>query len=213
MPQMQGLFDSFNAQLPLITRIVIGISNAINNYGLILMVVLVAIIAGVYWYIRTPKGRYQRDSLIIKIPVIGGFLVEVYTSRLTHTLAGLVGSGVSLVDALSISAKAMGNKIYENSIKEASEKVKTGVALSTYINHDKLFDAMVPQMIKVGEETGELDKMLSNLADYFDDEVDNFVKSLSSIIEPVMIVVMGIFVAIILVAIMLPIYSVGQYIK
>ncbi len=213
MPQMQGLFDSFNAKLPLVTRIVIGTSNAINHYGLMLVAIIAAIVGAIYWYVRTPDGRFLKDRLVIKIPVIGGFLIKVYTSRLTHTLAGLVGSGVSLVDALAISSRAMGNKVYENSIKAASEKVKTGVALSAYVNHDHLFDAMVPQMIKVGEETGELDTMLTNLANYFDEEVDNFVKSLSSIIEPVLIVVMGVFVAIILVAIMLPIYSIGQYIK
>jgi type IV pilus assembly protein PilC len=213
MPQMQGLFNSFNAQLPLITRIVISASGAINHFGILILAAIIAIIGALYWYVRTPNGRYLRDSLIIKLPIIGGFLVKVYTSRLTHTLSGLVGSGVSLVDALSISSKSMGNKIYEMSVLAASEKVKTGVALSSYINHDKLFDAMVPQMIKVGEETGELDMMLGNLADYFDDEVDNFVKSLSSIIEPVLIVVMGAFVALILIAIMLPIYSIGQYIK
>jgi len=213
MPQMQSLFDSFGAQLPLITRIVIAISNAVNHQGLIMLLVILAITGGIVWYIRTPNGSYMRDKLIVKVPLIGPLMVKVYTARLTRTLSGLVGSGVSLVEALAISSKAMGNKVYENSVKEASNKVKSGIALSAYLNHDNLFDGMVTQMIKVGEETGELDKMLSNLADYFDEEVDNFVKSLSSIIEPVLIVVMGVLVALILVAIMLPIYSIGQYVK
>lgn len=210
MPEMKKLFDSFNAQLPLITRMMIGTSNAINRYGLLILAVILGIVGGLYWYVRTPGGRLVRDNLIIKIPVIGPFLVKVYTARLTRTLSGLVGSGVALVDALAISSKAMGNMVFEKSIRTASEKVKSGVPLSTYINHDELFDGMVPQMIKVGEETGELDNMLTNLADYFDEEVDNFVKSLSSIIEPVLIVVMGGFVGVIMLAIMLPIYSIGK---
>ena len=212
MPEMKKLFDSFNAQLPLITRMLISFSGLVSNYGLIMLAVILAIGAGIYRYIHTPQGCYIRDSLIIKVPIIGGFLVKVYTARLTRTLAGLVGSGVALVDALAISSKSMGNMIYEKSVKAASEKVKSGIPLSAYINHDELFDGMVPQMIKVGEETGELDTMLSNLADYFDEEVDNFVKSLSSIIEPVLIVIMGVFVAVILIAIMLPIYSIGKVI-
>ncbi len=213
MPQMKSLFDSFGAELPLITRIVIGISNAVNNYGIYIFLVFAAMVGGLVWYIKTPGGSFVRDRVIVKIPLIGKLMVKVYTARLTRTLAGLVGSGVSLIDALSISSKAMGNKVYEISVKNSSDKVKSGVALSAYINHDNLFDGMVSQMIKVGEETGELDKMLTNLADYFDEEVDNFVKSISSIIEPVLIVVMGVLVALILVAIMLPIYSIGKYIK
>jgi len=212
MPEMKKLFDSFNAQLPLITRMLISFSGAISRYGLLMLVVIAAIVGGLYWYIRTPGGRYTKDRIIVKVPIIGGFLIKVYTARLTRTLAGLVGSGVALVDALAISSKAMGNMVYEKSVKAASEKVKSGIPLSAYINHDDLFDGMVPQMIKVGEETGELDNMLGNLADYFDEEVDNFVKSLSSIIEPVLIVFMGGFVTLILIAIMLPIYSIGKVI-
>ena len=213
MPQMEGLFNSFHAQLPLITRIVMGASKGITNYGIFILIGLIVLGFILRFYVRTPDGRYLWDRLKLNIPILKDFLKKIYASRFSRTLSGLVSSGVSLVEALNIVSKAIGNKLYEDALKNAAEKVKTGVALSSPIEKSGLFDPIVSQMIHVGEETGEMDNMLTNLANYYDDEVDTFVKSMTSVLEPILIVIMGGFVAVILIAVMLPIYSIGSVIK
>jgi type IV pilus assembly protein PilC len=130
-------------------------------------------------------------------------------ARFAQTLSGLVGAGVPLLDGLKIVSKSIGNVIYEEEIMAAAEKVKSGIALSEPLKNNPLFPTVVPEMIAVGEKTGELDAMLANLATYFDEEVAEIVKNMSNLIEPIMIVVLGGLIGIILVAILLPIYSLG----
>lgn len=212
MPQMEGLYASFGAKLPLLTRIALGISHGVTRYGIFILLILGAIVALLNRYIQTENGRLNWDKLKLSTPIIGLFLQKVYLARFARTLSGLVGSGVSILDSLSIVAKAIGNKVYENLILEAAKKVKGGIPLSTPLKSNKEFPPIVSQMVRVGEQTGEIDNMLTNLADYYEEEVDNFVKSMTSIIEPVVIVIMAVIVGFLLVAIMLPIYSIGKVI-
>jgi type IV pilus assembly protein PilC len=211
MPQMKGLYASFNAQLPPLTQAMLSISDVLQKYGIVVLLLLVAIYFGLeYWIKRTDTGRYSWDMLKIKTPVINAFLMEVYASRFARTMSGLIGSGVSIIDSLNITSKAIGNVHYRDFLISAAEKVKGGIPLSTPLKQTELFPPIVSQMLLVGEQTGEIDNMLSRLADYFDEEVDNQVKSITSIIEPFIIVIMGGVVCLLLVAIMLPIYSLGK---
>lgn len=212
MPQMEGLYKSFGADLPILTRIVLGMSHGVTRYGIVLLIILFAIAYLLRTYINTNNGRKVWDSFLLKIPIVGQFLQKVYLARFSRTLSGLVGSGVSLLDSLNITSKAIGNKVYEEIIVASAEKVKSGIPLSTPMKENSEFPPIMHQMIRVGEQTGELDNMLTKLAEYFEDEVDTFVKNMTSIIEPVIIVVMAVLVGFILVAVMMPVYSIGKVI-
>lgn len=212
MPQMEGLYKSFNAQLPLITRIVVGFSHGITTGGPFILLLLVGLIVGLRVYInKTEEGRKIWDKIKLSTPIIGPFLKKVYVARFARTLTGLVASGVALVQALNIVSKAIGNVVYSEAILDAAQKVKSGVPLSTPLREQqKEFPLVVSQLIKVGEQTGELDNMLAKVADYYEEEIDNFVKSISSIIEPVLIVTLAVIVGVVMIAIMLPIYRIGK---
>lgn len=211
MPQMQGLYASFNAKLPPLTLAMLAISNGIRKFGIFILAVVLAVVFGIrYWIKTTEQGRFLWDTAKIKTPAINKFLMQVYASRFSRTMSGLIGSGVSIIDSLNITSKAIGNVIYRDFLIAAAEKVKGGIPLSTPLKEGQLFPPIVSQMLLVGEQTGEIDNMLSRLADFFDEEVDNQVKSITSIMEPFIIVIMGGVVALLLIAIMMPIYSIGK---
>jgi type IV pilus assembly protein PilC len=209
MPQMASLYSSFNAKLPLLTRIMISSSNFLGHYGFIFFAFIVGVSIYVRLAIQKPWGRRIWDKFKLNIWGIGTLLRKLYMARFAQTLSGLVGAGVPLLDGLKIVSKSIGNVIYEEEIMAAAEKVKSGIALSEPLKNNPLFPTVVPEMIAVGEKTGELDAMLANLATYFDEEVAEIVKNMSNLIEPIMIVVLGGLIGIILVAILLPIYSLG----
>lgn len=213
IPKMGDLYDSFDAELPLITRIVLAISNGFTKFAPILVVGGVAAFFALRAYGKTNKGRHHIDAFKLKIPMINKFLQNIYIARFSRTLSGLVGAGVSVLESLEIVSRGMGNILYGDTISAAAEQVKTGVPLSTPLKESPLFPPIVAQMVRVGEQTGEMDTMLTNLADYYEEEVDNFVKSISSLMEPVMIVFLGGIIMVIMLAIMLPIYSMGQVIR
>jgi type IV pilus assembly protein PilC len=213
MPQMEELFASFGAKLPLATRVLLAISHNIPIGGPIFLLICAAAFFALRSYIKTENGRYNWDYLKLHMPIVGQFMQKLYLSRFSRTLSGLVASGVSLLDSLNIVSKAIGNKVYYNLLMEAAGKVKSGIPLSTPLKENKEFPPIVSQMVRIGEQTGELDSMLSNLADYYEDEVDNFVKSMTSVLEPVIIVVMAVIVGVILVSIMLPIYNFGKIVQ
>lgn len=210
MPQMEGLYESFNADLPLLTRIMISISHGLSRFFLPLLILLIAIVVLLIQYINRPAGRKMWDSLKLRLPLFGDFLRKVYITRFSRTLSGLVAAGVPLLDSLEIVSESVGNVIFKDIIQKAAKKVKSGVPLSTPLKESLHFPLIVSQMIRVGEQTGELDNMLANLADYYEDEVDNIVKNFSSLVEPVIIVIMGLVVGLLLVAIMMPIYGLGK---
>jgi len=214
LPQMQVLYSSFgDAKLPLPTQILIGVSNVIRKYWYLVIMILIATAMSLNIYARSSSGRYLWHSLKVRIPLVGNFLKLTYMSLFTRTMSSLVSSGVPILDALKITADTMPNIIYEKSILNIRQKVKQGESLSASIRHDELFPAMVPQMVAVGENTGEIDAMLQNLADYYSDEIDNWVKSFQSLLEPIMILVMGLIVGGVIIAIIMPIYNVGIFMK
>lgn len=210
VPQMEELYTSFSATLPWLTRAMISLSKILTKFGVFVVLGAVAgTIAGIL-AIRKPAGRRVWDKFKMTVYGISDLLKKMYMARFARTLSGLVSSGVPLLDSLSIVSKAVGNVIYEGLVLECSEKVKSGMALSEAIKEKPQFPGVVSEMISVGEKTGELDGMLSNLADYYEEEVDTAVKAISSLIEPIIIVVLAIFIGFMLVAIMLPIYQIGR---
>jgi len=214
MPQMQALYDGFDAKLPLLTRFVMSVSKNFALLSPLILIVIIGVAFGMNRYIKTVRGRFFWDSLKLKVPVINTFLKSLYLSRFSRTLAGLVSSGVSMLESLEIVGKAVGNVIYADRLVDAAEKVKSGIPLSKPLQDSPdLFPPIVYQMVRVGEQTGDVDVMLDNLAVYFDEEVDNAVKNITTLVEPVMIVFIGGFIGFILIAIMMPIYGVISVIK
>jgi type IV pilus assembly protein PilC len=202
-----------DAELPLITQIMLSISAFILQWW---YVVIPLVGLGVYLllrYIKTPAGKKQFHRLVLRIPAINGVIRKVVIARFARTFSSLNGAGVSILETLTVTAHALGNTVYEEALLNSIDKVKNGQQLSHVLESDELFPAIVSQMLAVGEETGQTDVVLVKVAEFYEEEVDTAINSLSSIIEPVMIVIMGSAVGLIAASVMGPIASLAQNIK
>lgn len=203
-----------DAELPFITKMMLGISGFIVGYWYIVFPVLIGAVVGVVMYIRkSPKGRRQFDSLILKLPAIKTIIRKIAVARFARTFSALMGAGVAVLEALDVTSRAVGNVIYEEALKQAAIEVKNGKSLSSVLENNELFPSIVAQMLSVGEETGQTDTVLLKVADFYEEEVDLAIEGISSIIEPAMIVVMGGMVGLIAASVMLPISQLSQNIK
>jgi type IV pilus assembly protein PilC len=208
IPVFAQLFSGLGGEMPLITRIVIGASNFIGRFILLIIPALVAAGVAVARWHRTYRGRRILDGLLLKIPVIGMLLRKIAVARFCRTLATLTSSGVPILDGLEITAKTAGNAIIEDAVMAVRKSVEEGKTISEPLAETKVFPAMVVQMINVGEQTGALDQMLSKIADFYEEEVDTAVAGLMKLIEPVMITVLGVIIGTIVTAMYLPLYSI-----
>ncbi len=213
-PTFIDLFEGIDVRLPWITRSLIWITSTIRN-PLIMLPILVAIGAGIYTvlqYFKTPWGRRQKDRMMLDLPVLGILMKKVALSRFCRTLGTLLGSGVPMVHALEIVAKAAGNEVISDVIEEVQMGLKAGMRLSQPLKEYRLFPPMLAQMVAIGEETGNLPLMLNKLADFYDLEVEHSLEALTAMLEPVMILFMGIAVGYVLLAVFIPVYDlVGQF--
>ncbi len=208
VPVFAKMFGSLGAELPGPTQVILDISNFLQANILLLLGGLIAgIIVFVYW-IRTESGRAQFDAGLLKAPIIGNLVRKSSVARFTRTLGTLLASGVSILDALEITAKTAGNVIIARAIKRAVLSIAEGDTITGPLKESGVFPPMVTQMISVGEKTGGLDEMLQKIADFYDEEVDDAVSALTSIIEPVIIVFMGIIIGAIMVAMYLPMFDI-----
>jgi len=207
IPTFETMFASVNLDLPLPTRIVIGASNILQHYWwAILGIIAFIAFAVVRWY-KTPAGRLQIDGLLLRLPVLGDLIRKSAVSRFTRTLGTLISSGVSILEGLEITARTAGNMVVHNAVMESRASIAGGETIAAPLQKSKVFPPMVISMIAVGEQTGGLDEMLSKIADFYDDEVDAAVATLLSLMEPVMIVVLGVVVGGMVVAMYLPIFD------
>lgn len=203
-----------DAELPFITLMMLGISSFIVNFWYILLPAVGGIIFGIIMYIRkSPKGRRKFDSLVLKIPAINVIIRKISVARFSRTFSALMGAGVAVLEALDVTSRAVGNVIYEETLKQAAVEVKNGKSLSSVLENSPLFPSIVSQMLAVGEETGQTDTVLIKVADFYEEEVDLAIESISSVIEPAMIVVMGGMVGLIAASVMLPISQLSSNIK
>ena len=203
-----------DAELPLITKIMLGISNFIISFWYILFPVIGVCCVGIKKYLATPQGKTKFHIAILKLPAVSTIIKKVAVARFARTYASLIGAGVSVIEALSITSRAVGNKVYESALQEACARLENGEQLSRVIEEKSdLFPSILAQMLAVGEETGQTDTVLAKVADFYEEEVDTAIESISSIIEPVMIVFMGGMVGLIAASVMLPIASLSQNVK
>lgn len=202
-----------DAELPGITLFMLAASHIITTYWYIIFPVIAGIIYGVFWYIRQPRGRRQFHALVLKIPGIRTIVMKVTVARFARTFSALMGAGVAVLEALAVTSRAVGNVLYQEVLTEAAKEVKNGKSLSSVIEKSDLFPAIVSQMLAVGEETGQTDTVLVKVAEFYDEEVDLAIDGVSSIIEPVMIVIMGGMVGLIAASVMMPIAQLSQNIQ
>lgn len=210
VPQFEEVFKSFGADLPAFTRLIIGISRfVVHWWWLMLLVSVGAVVLGIYSYKRSPRMQHGMDRLILKLPIIGQIMQNAAVARFARTLATTFAAGVPLVEALDTVAGATGNKVYEEAVHRIRDDVAVGYSLNMAMKQVNLFPHMVVQMTAIGEEAGALDTMLFKVAEFYEQEVNNAVDALSSLLEPIIIVILGVLVGSMVVAMYLPIFKLG----
>jgi type IV pilus assembly protein PilC len=213
VPIFARIFTSLGGQLPMLTRIVVGASNLLRDRWYIIFPLVIALVWGGLRYKKTESGRQVWDRFKLKIPMkIGEVVLKVTMARLLRTLATLVAAGVDIIKALEIAGSTAGNWLVETALADVRTKVQEGIPIAEPLTQDPLFPPMVSQMVKIGEETGELEKMLGKIADFYEDEVDAAIQSLTSIIEPLLMIGVGFMVGIIVIAMYLPMFRMMQLI-
>ena len=214
VPVFIGVFKQFGGDLPAITKLTVAMSKAITGYWWALIACTVAIVWAFRKWKKSEWGRPQWDRFRLRVPMkIGDIVQKVALARWSRTLSALVSAGVPLLQALDITGKTAGNHVVEKAMADVIESVKRGGTIAEPLRHASVFPGMVAQMVAVGEETGALDSMLSKIADFYEDQVDASVKSLTSILEPIMLVVVGGIVGFIVISMYLPLFKVYDQIK
>jgi type IV pilus assembly protein PilC len=207
IPTFANLFAGLGAQLPLPTRVVIAASNGLVRFGPFIIAALFGAGWGLKVFYGTPRGRTMIDAMLLKVPVLGGLLRKIAVARFCRTLSTLLASGVSILEALDITARTAGNAIVEDAILITRKSIERGETIAQPLKETAVFPAMVVQMIGVGEATGALDTMLSKIADFYEEEVDVAVAGLLTLLEPIMIAFLGGVVGGIVIAMYLPIFD------
>lgn len=214
LPIFANIFAELDAQLPPFTAFMIGISNFLRSPYVLILIVAIVVLAFAYTqYYKTKVGRETMDRFFLKMPLFGDLIQKTATARFCRTFGALSRSGVPILTSLEIVRDTAGNQVIANAVDEARKEVQTGGMISLALQREKVFPVMAIQMISIGEETGEIDTMLMKVADFYEDEVEQAVKALTSIIEPLMIVILGGMVGSILVAMYLPIFGIMDAIK
>lgn len=208
IPQLTSVFDAVSVELPWNTKLLLNLSDLIRGYGIWLAI---GIVAAVYMAIRAvrrnAKLHFRLHMLILRIPVFGTIVKKINLARFSRTLGSLLGSGIPVLEALQTVGDALGNLVMREEMKKAVTAVRNGNSLAKTLQSSKVFPPIVPEMIAIGEETGELEKILMKLADFYDKEVSSLVANLSSVIEPLMLIIMGSLVGFIIVSVIGPLYS------
>ncbi|HET7694641.1 MAG TPA: type II secretion system F family protein [Vicinamibacterales bacterium] len=207
IPTFAQLFAGLGAQLPLPTRVVIAASDNLVAYGPFILVGLGGVGFAIKKYYETPAGRYQIDALVLKMPILGMIMRKIAVARFCRTLSTLLSSGVPILDGLDITARTAGNAVVEEAIQKTRSSIERGETVSAPLRETNVFPSMVVQMINVGETTGALDAMLAKIADFYEEEVDTAVAGLLTLMEPIMIAVLGGVVGGIVIAMYMPIFD------
>jgi len=210
IPTFKTIFEGFGAELPTPTKILIGLSEFLKKYILLVIGIPVGIFIGLKQWYKTEKGKIFFDTKFLKLPMFGMLLRKVAIAKSTRTLGTLVKSGVPILQAMDTVAKTSGNKVIESALFQAKESIREGEKIAEPLKRSGVFPPMVTQMIAVGEETGNLDTMLTKIAEFYDQEVDVAVASLTSLIEPLVMVMMALVIGAIVIAMLLPMFQMSQ---
>jgi type IV pilus assembly protein PilC len=216
IPAFEGMFAEFGGgkdNLPALTRFMVALSHGFVTFLPITVVIVIGIVTGFTYALKNPKGRRVFDTTLLKLPIMGAVLQKISVARFTRTLGTLLQSGVPILDALEICAKTSGNVRIESGIMHVRQRISEGQSMAEPLTEAKVFPDMVVQMIGVGEQTGALDQMLNKIADFYEEETDVAVASMTSMLEPIMMVGIGGMVGVVLVSMYLPIFELAGNIK
>jgi len=213
LPQFVGIFAQFGGELPALTKFFVTLTILFRKFWYLFFAVIAGLIFALYTYIKTPHGKYNFDRFKLNAPILGDINRKSAISRFARILGTLIKSGVPIIEALTVSSNAIGNLVISRAVIEAKTKIKEGQSISTPLAASGVFPPMVTQMILVGEESGELEEMLINVSKFYDEEVDRSVERLTSIIEPLMMVVIGGTIGVMIIAMYLPIFNMVNLIK
>lgn len=213
IPVFKDIFSGFGAELPKPTQFLIDLSDYAQRYFGVVVLLFILLGIALKWYMSTEKGRMRIDALKLKIPVFGPLLRRVAISKFSRTLSTLVKSGVPILAALEIVAKTSGNVIVEGTISQVKENVREGESIAAPMEKSGIFPPLVTRMVSVGEKTGELEKMLTKIADFYDEQVDTMVDGLTSLLEPIIIAFLGIVIGGIVICMFLPIFKISTIIN
>lgn len=207
VPQLKKIFSDMGVELPLITRVILGTSDAIIKYWYLFTFGIIGLAVGIYFYGKSDKGGLVIDGLKIKIPVIGKLFKKIYMARFCRTAGSLVVSGLPILDIIQTTSKVLNNRVYQKALEQTGEDVKNGLTFSAAIKKQKIFPAMIYHLVSIGEKSGKIDEILLTMAVFFDREVEASTNSLASLIEPILIIIVGAGVGLVVASVIMPIYS------
>jgi len=212
LPQFVGVFQQFGGELPFLTRMLVGLTVGFNRYWYIILAVVALLVFLFISYNRTKQGHKIIDRIKLKLPIFGNLMLKTAINRFTRILGTLIRSGVPIIQSLKVSAESIGNDIISDAVMESADRIKEGQSISTPLEDSGVFPPMVTQMIMVGEESGELETMLLNVSQFYDQEVERAVERLTSVIEPILMAVVALLVGTLVIAMYLPIFSMVELI-
>ncbi|RMG58714.1 MAG: type II secretion system F family protein [Deltaproteobacteria bacterium] len=207
IPIFAKMFTDFGQALPAPTMFVINLSNTVRQYFYVFLIGIVLLFLSIRLIYRTQKGRLAIDKLLLKMPIVGDILLKVSVARFSRTLGTMVSSGVPILESMEIVARSAGNKVIENAVYSARESISEGKTIAQPLEDIKVFPPMVTQMISVGEATGALDQMLNKIADFYEEEVDAAVAALTSMLEPMLMIFLGVTIGGLVISMYLPIFK------
>lgn len=210
VPKLAVIFEGLGSTLPWYTRLMLSISNALTHYGLFIALGLIGAGFMLARFIKTPKGKRLFDTFLTRAPIIGPIVVKMNVARFARTFGSLMASGISVLDALNSTSTALGNDVFKNALTQIAKEVKAGKTISEPLKNFHIFPPIVSQMVAVGEETGQLDAILVKLADFYEKEVDAVISGITSIIEPVLIIVLGGMVGFIVISVFGPLAALNN---
>jgi len=212
LPSLQGIFSDLGSQLPLTTRILFFVSELVRQYFLLLVALIVVVTVLLRAWFKRPSGRQVWDRLRLRIPIFGGLTTKVYMASFSRTMAMLTKASLPILQSLQIVKKTISNSVYEAAFTRIEKQVENGKPLSQSIDREPIFPPMVSQLISLGEEAGSLESVLLEISRFYDSEVDNLTKNLASLIEPIMLIIMGFGVGFVVASVLSPIYKlVGEF--
>jgi type IV pilus assembly protein PilC len=207
VPSMADMYKDFGSELPFATRFLMSMSDFFINYWWVILSVILVLVVGFKYYKDTPKGKRNIDKLLLKVPSLGTILSKIQLSQFTRILSLLLGSGVPIIKAIDLTASSLGNLMFRETLEEAKNEVEKGGPLAIPIARSEYYPLLVSSMIAVGEETGEIDSVLAKVAEYYKEEVDTATSNLSSLLEPIFLVIMGLAIGFIAVAVYMPMFQ------
>ena len=213
VPVFGDIFKSFNAELPAPTQFLINVSQAVQSYALLMILVAGGSIYGWIYFIRTPAGRHFWDASRIRLPVFGQIAHKICLARFTRTLASLVRSGVPILEVLQIVSQTVGNMVMENAIKVAATDIERGESISSALGKHPVFPTMIIRMLTAGEQTGKIDNMLERISDFLDEEIETTLSGLTALVEPILIVFLGVVVGGMVICMFLPIFKLPEIVS